>query len=170
MRSDSRRRIVAKLVAEAEAENGSEEIADPTSEESVSPAVMTPESIVVNGTVGPAMIHFQVGDVRRLDIEGSTPVSGAPTLIIFPTVLSDSNGEPTFPKIPGVPPFCLILSPEVTLRLLSLGIDDLADHFRGKYLSVSGNIERQRQDPPLTGELYRVWVNSIEQLIRIVKS
>ena len=169
MRSDSRRRIVAKLLAEAEAGNSEELRSLPESEEASSPSEISPESILETSFVGLATVRFLAGDVRSLDIASSASADSAAALVIFPAIAPRSIEGPTSFQGPGVQQFCVILAPEIVLRLVSLGIENLADHLRDKRLQVSGTIEKQAQEPPLTGLIYRIWVNSLDQLVSVEK-
>lgn len=167
MRSDSRRRIVAKLLAEAEISKEIDSRAE--SGDEVPPSVISPEFILGTPFVGPATVGFLAGDVRSLDLEGSDPSVSAPALVIFPTRVQHESEGPTFSKLAGVQQFCVIVSPEIASRLQRLGIHDVADHLRGKHLLVSGTVERQLQEAPLYGVVYSIGVNSLDQLVRIRK-
>ena len=169
MRSDSRRRIVAKLLAEAEAEISSELRSLPEFGETSPSSVISPEYILKTHFVGPAAVRFLAGDVRNLAIESSTSPVSVQALVIFPAFAPRSVEEPTPPQDPRVLQFCAILAPEIALRLASLGNEDLANHIRGKQVQVSGIDEKQSQEHPLTGVIFRIWVNSLDQLVSIEK-
>ncbi|HEY0981985.1 hypothetical protein [Schlesneria sp.] len=167
MRSDARRRIVAKLVAEADTENSGDTLPLPGIGDQSLPDVWTPELLVRSGYTGPATVCLLAEDARPLDIANLGPQGEHPSLVVFPASHRGEVEGGSAERTTDGNHFCLILSPELVERLVSLGIEDVASHFRGKSIRVSGTIERQEQEPPHIGLLYRMAVISLDQLIRI---
>jgi hypothetical protein len=113
---------------------------------------LSPETILEENFEGKATVEFSVGEVYL------KPTSWA--------VSSDNHWQAAPMRIvPGTDAtkerVMVLLSGETTARLKKLGIENPAEHFRGKILRVSGTVERFQTR---AGPEYSVQVNSLDQL------
>ncbi|MFO0966703.1 MAG: sigma-70 family RNA polymerase sigma factor [Gemmataceae bacterium] len=109
---------------------------------------LAPQTIFDKQFEGRATVEFLAGEVHTLNIDS----------VFVPNV---SHAQIISAKVPGAKAgqeFIVCVVREVATRLLRLGIADPAEHFRGKVLRVSGVVQR------LSGERYRLYVTSLEQL------
>lgn len=60
--------------------------------------------------------------------------------------------------------FWVMVSRETATRLLRLGIEDPAEHCRGKVLRVSGTVERVTPPSAPAKTTYKIHVTSLDQL------
>lgn len=114
---------------------------------------LSPETILKEKFEGQATVELQVGDVTTLNIDS----------LFVPGV---SHAQIVKAKVPGAKDeqaFLLIVSREVATRLLKLGIEDPAEHLRGKVLRLSGRVERRSETQ------YQMRVTSLDQLENIRK-
>ena len=120
-------------------------------------APLSPERVVARDFQGKATVEFSVGEVYL------RPTSWA--------VSSDRRWQAVplriVPKAGAAKERVMVLvSGDTAARLKRLGIDNLAEHFRGKVLRVSGTVQRLRTR---AGPEYRLQVNSLDQLQAIRK-
>ena len=114
---------------------------------------LSPETILAKKFEGQATVEFLVGEVTTLNIDS----------LFVPGV---SHAQFIRAKVPGAKDgqeFLVIVSREIATRLLQLGIEDPAEHLRGKVLRVSGRVERHSENQ------YRLRVTSLDQLENIRK-
>jgi len=111
---------------------------------------LSPETIVEKKFEGKATVEFQVGEVGLMLTSRATSLDESLPLHIAPKAAGKK----------GVQVYVLV-SWETATRLKRLGIEDPAEHFRGKLLRVSGTVERLSGS---SGTAYRIQVNSLDQL------
>jgi hypothetical protein len=118
---------------------------------------LSPETIVKKNFVGKATVEFLVGEVYQHPTSWAASSDrnwAAVPLRIVPKSLATAGRV------------SVLVSAEVCERLQRLGIENLAEHFRGKVLRVSGSVERL---PVNGGGDYSIQVNSLDQLEAIGK-
>ena len=119
---------------------------------------LTPETVVAKKFEGKATVEFPVGAVDRM-LTGRIQLDGETD----PLHITDNGGGRV----------SVVVSWEVATRLKRLGIEDPAEHFRGKVVRVSGTVERfeggfgpiyltDRLVEP--GPEYRIQVTGLDQL------
>ena len=157
MFSASRRRMIASLLAAAiVAVLG---LPSARAEDDKGEKVLSPEKILKDGFVGKATVELQVGEVRTLDIDS-----------VF--VPDASHAQTIEAKLPGEKAgrkFVVTVSRETATRLRQLGIDDVAEHVRGKVLRVSGTVELVKRTATAPEVIYRLPVANLDQFESIHK-
>jgi hypothetical protein len=108
---------------------------------------LTPEAIMENKVEGKATVEFPVGVVGLMLTSRATLADESEPLHIAP------KGK----KAVGV---YVLVSWEAATRLKRLGIENPAEHFRGKVVRVSGTVERLTGS---SGPEYRIQVTSLDQ-------
>jgi hypothetical protein len=120
---------------------------------------LSPEMILEKDFEGKATVEFLVQEVTTLNIDS----------VFIPDV---SHAQILRPKVEGeknVQEFCVVVSREVATRLLQLGIEDPAEHFRGKQIRASGKVEKIKGSAPGSPTLYKIHVTNLNQLESIRK-
>ena len=107
-----------------------------------------PETIFEKKFVGEATVEFLVGEVTTLNIDSLYMPGVSHTQIITAKVPHAKDGQE----------FIVIVSRDVATRLLRLGIEDPAEHLRGKVLRVSGQVDRP------SANQYKLRVTQLDQL------
>ena len=118
---------------------------------------LSPETIVEKNFTGKAIVEFSVGEVYLQP--SSWAVSSDQRWEAVPLRIV-SKGDATKNRV------AVFVSGETTIRLKRLGIENPAEHFRGKVLRVSGTVESV---PTRAGPEYSIRVNSLDQLQSIRK-
>jgi len=156
MLSVTRREVVALLSASAVAAALGMPVAGAAEEKKEKP--LSAETLLETKFTGKATVEFLVGEVATVNIDALF-VAGVSHAQIVKAML---------PRVKDGQEFCVVVSRETATRLLRLGIDDPAEHFRGKVLRVSGTVERVERALP-SGTLYKIHATSLEQLESIRK-
>ncbi|MDA0589863.1 MAG: hypothetical protein O2820_06370 [Planctomycetota bacterium] len=120
---------------------------------------LSPETILKDQFEGKATVELEVGEVHTLNIDS----------IFVPDV---SHAQIIKAKIPGAKvgqEVLVTVSREVATRILKLGIEDPAEHFRGKILRVSGTVEPVKKLSTPSAMVYRIQVTNLDQLESIRK-
>jgi hypothetical protein len=110
---------------------------------------LTPAAIVEKKFEGQATVEFPVGEVGLMLTSRATSTEESEPLLITPKAEGKKTSQ-----------VYLLVSWETATRLKRLGIENPAEHFRGKIVRVSGTVER------LTGSAgteYRIQVASLDQ-------
>ena len=110
---------------------------------------LTPEAIMEKKVEGKATVEFPVGEVGVMLTSRATSAEESEPLHIAP--------KPAGKKAVGV---YVLVSWEAATRLKRLGIENPAEHFRGKVVRVSGTVERLTGS---SGPEYRIQVTSLDQ-------
>ena len=109
---------------------------------------LSPATIVAKKFEGKATVEFSVGQISLLPTSWTDEGWKAASLRIAP------KGEKQYEV-------SVIVSRQTLTRLKQLGIENPAEHFRGKVLRVSGHVERL---PGSFGSEYCIQVRSLDQL------
>ncbi len=118
---------------------------------------LTPEAILENKFESKATVEFLVDEVRTVNID-STFMPGLSHAQIIKVKISEAKEGHEF---------LVIVSRETATRLLQLGIEDPAEHFRGKRMRVSGTVERVTPPSAPAKSIYKIHVTSLDQLENI---
>jgi hypothetical protein len=110
---------------------------------------LTPEAIMEKKVEGKATVEFPVGEVGVMFTSRATLADESLPLHIAPKTAGQ--------KAVGV---YVLVSWEAATRLKRLGIENPAEHFRGKVVRVSGTVERLTGS---SGPEYRIQVTSLDQ-------
>ena len=110
---------------------------------------LTPEAIMEKKVEGKATVEFPVGEVGVMLTSRATLADESEPLHIAPKTARK--------KAVGV---YVLVSWEAATRLKRLGIENPAEHFRGKVVRVSGTVERLTGS---SGPEYRIQVTSLDQ-------
>lgn len=120
---------------------------------------LSPETILAAKFEGKATVELRVGEVHTLNIDS----------LFVPDV---SHAQIIKAKIPGAKvgqEVLVTVSREIATRLLKLGIEDPAEHFRGKILRVTGTVEQIKDLSTPSAMVYRIQVTNLDQLESIRK-
>ena len=116
---------------------------------------LSPETILEHKFEGKATVELLVDEVKTLNIDSIFMPGLSHALTIKAKVSGAKDGEE----------FWVMVSRETATRLLRLGIEDPAEHFRGKVLRVSGTVERVTPpSAPAKTTYYKIHVTSLDQL------
>jgi hypothetical protein len=118
---------------------------------------LSPETILEKKFEGKATVEFTVGEVYLDSKSWSIEDFKSASLRIVPKAAGG--------KFLGQ--VSVIVSRETVNRLKQLGIEDLAEHFRGKVLRVSGTVEALVW--LRSGPHYTIQINSLDQIEAIRK-
>jgi hypothetical protein len=110
---------------------------------------LTPATIVEKKFEGQATVEFLVGEVGLMLTSRATSTEESEPLLITPKAEGKKTGQ-----------VYLLVSWETATRLKQLGIENPAEHFRGKVVRVSGTVERLTGS---TGPEYRIQVTNLNQ-------
>ena len=110
---------------------------------------LTPAAIAEKKFEGKATVEFPVGEVGLMLTSRATTTEESEPLLITPKADGKKTG-----------PVYLLVSWEAATRLKRLGIENPAEHFRGKVVRVSGTVERLTGR---TGPEYRIQVTNLNQ-------
>jgi hypothetical protein len=110
---------------------------------------LTPEAIAEKKFEGIATVEFTVGEVGLVLTSRDTSTEESEPLHIAPKAAGKKAGR-----------VHVLVSWEAATRLKRLGIENPADHFRGKVVRVSGTVERLTGSP---GPEYRIQVTTLDQ-------
>jgi len=116
---------------------------------------LSPETIVEKNITGKATVEFTVDEVYLLPESWAVSANNrwkAVPLNIAPKNVGKSGVRQKM---------SVIVSGQVVSRLKQLGIDNAAEHFRGKVLRVTGTVTSQEKR---AGTFYRLEVTSLDQL------
>jgi hypothetical protein len=119
---------------------------------------LSPEMIVEKDFRGKATVEFPVGEVY-LNVDGWSASGHDGWKAVPLRIVPKAEGEKGKVEV--------LVSGKTVTRLNRLGIEDPAQHFLGKVLRVSGTVERVVKR---SGTVYRIQVNSLDQLEDIRKS
>jgi len=115
---------------------------------------LSPETVLEKEIQGKATVEFLVEGVTTLNIDS----------LYVPDV---SHAQIIKAKVPGAREgreFWVVVSRETATRLLHLGVEDPAKHFRGKQMRVSGTIERFSPTEEPARMIYKIRVTDLAQL------
>jgi hypothetical protein len=110
---------------------------------------LTPEAIVAGGFTGRAVVEFTVGEVAAIRTGRSMLVDESLSLHIVAASAGKQKSA-----------VYVLVSWETATRLKQLGIEDPAEHFRGKTVRVSGALERHMRS---SVSEYYIKVTSLDQ-------
>ena len=116
---------------------------------------LSPETIIAKNITGKATVEFVVGEVQLMPATWSASAHAGwkeVPLNIYPKNIEKKG---SFRQV------SVIVSGQVAARLKQLGIDNLAQYFRGKVLRVTGTLTSQEKR---AGTFYRLEVTSLDQL------
>ena len=151
MLSASRRAVVANLLSSAAVVIGGSSWARAADEQKEKP--LSPEVILEKKFEGQATVELEVGEVHTLNIDS----------LFVPDVSHDQIIKAKIPGAKTGQEFLVIVKRDVATRLLKLGIEDPAEHFRGKLLRVSGRVVRRSETQ------FQLRVTSLDQLEHLRK-
>jgi hypothetical protein len=157
MFSASRRAVIASLLANSVVAVVGLSLARAADEKREKP--ITPETILKTKFEGKATVELQVGEVRTLNIDSVFVADVSHAQIIQAKIAGAKIGQEVV----------VTVSREIATRLLKLGIEDPAEHFRGKILRVSGTVEQIKRPSTPTAMAYRIQVTNLDQLESIRK-
>ncbi|MBC7819142.1 MAG: hypothetical protein IAG10_19810 [Planctomycetaceae bacterium] len=120
---------------------------------------LAPEAILENKFEGQATVEFLVSEVHTIDIDSIFMPGLSHAQIIKANVSGTKDGQE----------FLVTVSREIATRLLRLGIENPAEHFRGKRMRVSGTVERFEPPSAPSKTIYKIHVTSLDQLENIRK-
>lgn len=122
---------------------------------------LTPETVIKKNITGQATLEFAVGQIHAMPENWAVHAWREVPLRIFPKDAGKKGEHALEGKV------SVIVSGKVANRLRQLGIEELAQHFRGKLLRVTGTITRTEHR---AGPEYRLEVTSLDQLEFIRKT
>ncbi len=157
MFSASRRAVNARLLANSVVAVVCLSLACAADEKREQP--LTPEMILETKFEGKATVELQVGEVRTVNIDSVFVPEVSHVQVIQAKIAGAKIGQE----------LVVTVSREIATRLLKLGIEDPAEHFRGKILRVSGTVEQIKRPSTPTAMVYRIQVTNLDQLESIRK-
>ncbi|MCY2967130.1 MAG: hypothetical protein NT069_26415 [Planctomycetota bacterium] len=157
MFSASRRAVNARLLANSVVAVVCFSLACAADEKREQP--LTPETILETKFEGKATVELQVGEVRTINIDSVFVPDVSHVQVIQAKIAGAKIGQE----------LVVTVSREIATRLLKLGIEDPAEHFRGKILRVSGTVEQIKRPSTPTAMVYRIQVTNLDQLESIRK-
>lgn len=119
------------------------------------PGPLSPEAIVAKHITGKATVEFTVDEVYLLPATWAASSDFGWKVAPLNVVPKNVGKKGSFYQM------SVIVSGHVALRLRQLGIENPAEHFRGKVLRVSGTVTSMEKR---AGTFYRLEVTSLGQL------
>ena len=116
---------------------------------------LSPEMIVEKNITGKVTFEFTVGEVYLLPESWAVSANNRWKAVPLNIVPKNVGKSGAFYKV------SVIVSGQVAARLKQLGIENPAEHFRGKVLRVTGTVTSQEKR---AGTFYRLEVTSLDQL------
>jgi hypothetical protein len=116
---------------------------------------LSPETVIKKHITGKATVEFSAGEVYLMPASWAATSDAGWKAVPLQILPKDIGKKGSFYNM------SVVVSGEVTTRLKQLGIENPAEHFRGKLLRVSGTITRFETR---ARTIYRMEVNNLDQI------